>query len=250
MGRCPSAGRRPFPTSSARVWSSCLSLKFAQSCRDLVVDRGKCLNFGAAQGEPSRARQASTPLRSRSGVCRSDLSLPMVQGGRWGAVLNQGGGHFQPTARLLHRRHLLLTVDRREQPRERGGAVAGLLHRRLRVERGENPQLWAGPRRGCWGRGEPPPRCSGGALGCVGAPPSGSGGALRRVGAAGAVRATGRADGAPPSHRADAARSPRRAAFIAAESLPVNASPLPAGGPRKVLNFGTGRGRPLHLGAA
>ena len=67
------------------------------------------------RGEPSRARQASTPLRSRSGVCRSDLSLPMVQGGRWGAVLNQGGGHFQPTARLLHRRHLLLTVDRREQ---------------------------------------------------------------------------------------------------------------------------------------
>ena len=37
-------------------------------------------------------------LRLRSAVGRSGPSLHAVQGGRWGAVLKQGGGHFQPAA--------------------------------------------------------------------------------------------------------------------------------------------------------
>ena len=45
-----------------------------------------------------RPRYASKMLRRRCGVRRSGLGFQMVQGGRWGAVVRQGGGRLQPAA--------------------------------------------------------------------------------------------------------------------------------------------------------
>ena len=50
------------------------------------------LDFGAAITELLRPGQDSKPLRLRSGVRRSELSLEMmVPGGRWAGVVTQGG---------------------------------------------------------------------------------------------------------------------------------------------------------------
>ena len=57
-------------------------------------------------------RRASERLRLCSGVRRSDLSLQMAQGGRWGGVLNR-------VEAILNLLPLLLVCRRRGKPLER-----------------------------------------------------------------------------------------------------------------------------------
>ncbi len=86
----------------------------AEHARDLEVDRR--LVDGARAGlvvqrlapgrckwkllSTLRPRRASKLLRPRSGLRRSGLSRPVVQGGRRGAVLAQGSERFQPAVAL------------------------------------------------------------------------------------------------------------------------------------------------------
>ena len=52
----------------------------------------------------TRAAEAMASFQAaqaQSGVRRGGPSLPTVQGGRWGGVVRQGGGHFQPAALRL-----------------------------------------------------------------------------------------------------------------------------------------------------
>ncbi len=69
-------------------------------------------------GGLNRAPEARASFRAARaalrGVRRSELSLQMVQGGRWGGVVRQGGGHFQPAATPAERATLHACTARGE----------------------------------------------------------------------------------------------------------------------------------------
>ena len=59
-------------------------------------ERKRILSFEAGGGGLLGPWRASEMLRRRSEVRRSGLSPRSHQAGRWGGVVKQGGGHFQP----------------------------------------------------------------------------------------------------------------------------------------------------------
>ena len=97
------------------------------------------MNFGAAGAGLLRSRRASKRLRRRSGLRRSALSLQTVQGGRWGGVVRQDGGHFQPAGAPVAGRAGLDVRPPLEQQQQRrrlesGGVAVPAPARRGRTE--------------------------------------------------------------------------------------------------------------------
>ena len=100
IGTQPPTGLMRPATHSARVFgrsASGIGPRSRKACRWKVESPHLWAALRRASSRRLRPRQASKMLRRRSGVRRSELGLETVQGGRWGAVVRQGGGPFQPS---------------------------------------------------------------------------------------------------------------------------------------------------------